>query len=168
MAEDFEPSETATKQLRKTLEAAGFFIHNFAAVELLVVAWLLSLSETRAQARRYLKKEQHLAQRVKQLRRLVAADAALASSGLIKEIDDIEPLRIFRNQVAHAPAGVDRNNAISLVGFKKTIAVSPQIMSAHSARAARIMQQLNAYHIAKFGVGPALRTAAEAAPPPID
>lgn len=143
----FEVSEgdPADEEARAIIDRSGRLIHNVAILELVVAAWLIELLPA-GTAKAYLKKETWLDARVKRLITLLLADGAMGNKTLARRLGRIEPIRLFRNAVAHSPAGVDVEGKCALVGWRKTVPVSVQILAQHTTAAHEIyMAMFKAY-----------------------
>ena len=158
-------SEAKDAEITEILNRAGRFLQNFALLEVITAAWLISLESTPDLARKFLNDKRNLATRIKRLSDLLGADATAESVSLASDLAEIEPLRRFRNHLVNSPVGAAPDGATRMIGWASTVDVSSEIVVSHNVATLKIVHRLHTAHVARFGHPPSLQIAA---PPPTE
>lgn len=161
-------ASTGDDARRETISLAGHFVHRFAAIELLVAAWLYKIEASPEPGIAFLNKNRTLHARIERLRELLSMAHGHDTRALLDALAQIEPLRKFRNQFLHSAVGIDEEDETVLVGSQGIMSMTVAIVDAHINSALAVLNVLNDGYIARYGDQPSLQVVAMNTPPPLE
>ena len=162
------PAIPGEGELAEIVNRMGGFVQNFAVVELMVVAWLLNVEASEAEAKAFLTKTRQFDARVRRLQSILRAENSAESLAVASHLDGVDPFRVFRNDVIHSPAGVDPDGNIALASWRGTVPLTLADLRAKITAVGRLSAELDAAYQARFKSIVGLQRTAEAAAPPTE